>query len=102
MGVAVAGIAAEGLLMESGIKSQTLARTLQQVGKDYGDPEFTMTKQTVVVLDESGMVPLRGAFAVAGQCDTSKRMNLHSRAWHAPDRSEKERFSELPGRSPTP
>ena len=52
IGCALAGVAADALRRSSGIKSDTLTRTLMRL--EYG--RLTLTRNHVVVLDEAGMV----------------------------------------------
>ena len=52
IGCALAGVAADALRRSSGIKSDTLTRTIMRL--EYG--RLTLTRNHVVVLDEAGMV----------------------------------------------
>jgi Ti-type conjugative transfer relaxase TraA len=55
IGVAVAGKAAHGLQLETGMPSETLCKTLAELR----DKKRVITPQTIVVVDESGMVGTR-------------------------------------------
>ena len=65
LGASLSGKAATGLQESAGIESQTLHRTLSRIEKG----ELALGEESVVVLDEAGMVGTRQMEALVRSCD---------------------------------